>query len=852
MIQDYERQRRIESYFQEALDAAPGQRASVVARLCGGDRELEAAVEELLRHHDEGGTSAPMDPGRVLGPVAEPTAPVPGAAREATTADFVGRTIGPFRLIRELGSGGMGRVFLAERVDLPRRVALKLVREPLASPERTSRFELEQRVLARLEHPAIAQLFDAGVTEDGAPWFAMEFVEGAPITAYCDRGRLTVDARIRLVLSVLDAVQYSHARLIVHRDLKPSNILVAAGGMPKLVDFGIAKLLDDQEDPGLTRTGLLMLTPSYAAPEQFAGGPVTTATDVYQIGAVLYELLTGATPFETGGRSLSEIERDIRTIEPKPPSSRVTEARTASERGTSPDRLRRRLRGDLDHIVAKALEKDPARRYASAADMAEDLRLFLAHEPVAARAQTPLERSRRFLRRHRVAAGVAAALLIYAATASIGLVRISAERDRAQREADTATRVSDFLVGVFAAADPSDTTTGDPTALGLVDRGAARAEADLADEPAMLASMQEVLGRVYHELGRDDQAGDLLSKSLETRRRLFGDDAIQVASAKHHLAQVLWATGDLAGADTLVRGSLAVNRRLLGERSERVFENLNDLATIQHVQGDLDGAETTLRELITLVREAHPEGYPWSGLWLNNLANIYNDQGRFAEAESTMRLALVSDRQVLAEPHPNIALRLDNLAAMSGRNGRHAESLDLARQALAQYAQIYPGPHPDVPYALTNLGRAALALGNVALADSAQRAALGMREALYPGRHPDMVPGYRAYGEYLLDRGRPAEATRYFERWRDLAAELYGQEHFLFGTAIWRLALSAEALGRLDEAERLFRRGLSIHVASLGSDHTGVQSERRYLEEFLRGRGKVAEAEALASPAPPG
>jgi serine/threonine-protein kinase len=463
MIQDYERQRRIESYFQEALDAAPGQRASVVARLCGGDRELEAAVEELLRHHDEGGTSAPMDPGRVLGPVAEPTAPVPGAAREATTADFVGRTIGPFRLIRELGSGGMGRVFLAERVDLPRRVALKLVREPLASPERTSRFELEQRVLARLEHPAIAQLFDAGVTEDGAPWFAMEFVEGAPITAYCDRGRLTVDARIRLVLSVLDAVQYSHARLIVHRDLKPSNILVAAGGMPKLVDFGIAKLLDDQEDPGLTRTGLLMLTPSYAAPEQFAGGPVTTATDVYQIGAVLYELLTGATPFETGGRSLSEIERDIRTIEPKPPSSRVTEARTASERGTSPDRLRRRLRGDLDHIVAKALEKDPARRYASAADMAEDLRLFLAHEPVAARAQTPLERSRRFLRRHRVAAGVAAALLIYAATASIGLVRISAERDRAQREADTATRVSDFLVGVFAAADPSDTTTGDPS-----------------------------------------------------------------------------------------------------------------------------------------------------------------------------------------------------------------------------------------------------------------------------------------------------------------------------------------------------------------------------------------------------
>jgi len=852
MSQDYERQRRIESIFQEALDAALDERASLVARLCGDDRGLEAAVDDLLRHDQGGGASALIDLSPVLDPAHGPTAPATGAAGADDTARLEGRAIGPYRLIREVGSGGMGRVFLAERMDMPRRVALKLVREPLASPDRTRRFEFEQRVLARLEHPAIAQLFDAGVTEDGTAWFAMEYVEGAPITAHCDRARLTVDARLRLMLTVLDAVQYSHARLIVHRDLKPSNILVPEGGSPKLVDFGIAKLLDDQEDPGLTRTGLLMLTPAYAAPEQFSGGPVTTATDVYQIGALLYELLTGAPPFETGGRSLSEIERDIRTIEPKPPSSRVTEARTASERGTSPDRLRRRLRGDLDHVLAKALEKDPARRYASVAAMADDLRRFLAHESVAARAQTPLERGRRFLLRHKIGVGVAAGLLIYAATASIGLVRISAERDRAQREADTATRVSDFLVGVFAAADPSDTTTGDPTALELVDRGATRAETDLADEPAMQASMQEVLGRVYHALGRETPAGDLLSKSLATRRRLFGDDAIQVASSKHHLAQVLWATGDLQGADSLVRASLEVRRRLLGEKSEQYWEDLNDLATIQHVQGDLGSAEATLRELIGQVQEAHPEGFPWSGLWLNNLANVYNDQGRFAEAESTMRLALESDRLVFEQPHPRIALRLDNLAAMAERNGRHAESLDLARQALAQYAQVYPGPHPDIPYALTNLGRAALALGDVALADSAQRAAMEMREALYPGPHPDMVPGYRAYGEYLLGRGKPDEAARYFERWRDLAAQLYGEDHFLFGTALWRLGQAREALGRMDEAERLFRRGLSIHVASLGTDHPGVQDERRHLTEFLRGRGKVAEAEALASPSPPG
>jgi tetratricopeptide (TPR) repeat protein/predicted Ser/Thr protein kinase len=840
-----ERRQRIESIFQEALDAAPDAREALLDARCGHDAALRCEVETLIAHYESAQESfpfealtAPSDRRRLVeSSIIAPTEP----------ETVAGRRIGPYRLIREIGIGGMARVYLAEREDLPRRVAIKLAREPLASPERAQRFRFEQWILAGLEHPAIAQLYDAGVTEDGTPYFAMEYVEGEPLDSYCDRRHLDIEKRIELMLQVLEPVQHFHEHLVIHRDLKPSNILVTKEGQPKLLDFGIAKLLSADRDSELTRMGLQAFSPAYAAPEQLRSQPVTTATDVYQLGIILYKLMSGALPYDLQGRNLAEISRIVLEREPQPASARVSAA-AAAERGTTPDRLRRRLRGDLDHIMAMALEKNPTRRYPSAHALATDLRNFLDHLPLVARPATAPARARKFVMRHKLGVGVAAALFLYAATATLGLVRIGAERDRARREADTATRVSDFLVEVFAAADPGDTTTATP--LQLVDRGAARAEEDLVGEPVILASMQEVLGRVYHNLGRDERAEDLLRKSLAARGRLLASDAVEMGDTKHYLAQVMWSTGDLAAADTLVQQALEIRRRAYGEKSDQYWEGLSDLATIRQATGDLDEAERILRELIADARRTHPEGYPWLGPWLNNLANVYMDQGRRDEAEAMMRQALESDRQVLPEPHPDIALRLSNLSTMAAHAGRYEESLKLAEEALAEYQAIYDGPHPDIPYALTNLGNAALELGNIARADSAQQAALAMREELFPPDHIGLMNGCRAYGEYLVKSGRYREALPYLERWRDLALKILGEEHYSFGLALWTLGVAFENLGQEDQAESHLRRGLAIHRRVLAESHPRVTKERYHLVEFLRSHGKPLDAVASEAVSP--
>ncbi len=845
---DQERRRRIEAIFQELLDAAPAERDALLQSRCGDDAALRREVQTLIGHYES--VPETMEAGLPPRPIREKLGgspvghdlPAPRAATDPE--DVAGRRVGPYQLEREIGRGGMGRVFLATREDLPKRVAVKLVRESFASPERTQRFLFEQWVLAGLEHPAIAQLYDAGVADDGTPYFAMEYVDGEAIGTYCDHHRLSVDARLSLILEVVDAVRYCHAHLIIHRDIKPSNIVVTETGDPKLLDFGIAKLLKEDLESELTHSGLLVLSPAYAAPEQFGAEPATTATDVYQLGAVLYELLSGKTPFETEGKSLAEVSQIVRDTEPPPPSTRVTPD-AAATRSTTTDKLRRKLRGDLDHLVAKALEKEPGRRYGSVAALASDLRRFLEDQPLEARAPTPIERASKFVLRHKLATGIAAALLLYAATATYGVLRISAERDRAQREAATATRVSDFMVGVFGAADPHATSAADATALQLVERGVTLAREELAGEPAVLAAMQEALGLVYYYLGHDDTAGELLRESLDTRLRLFGDDAVEVASSKLILAKVLWATGDFAGADSLVQESIEVQKREYGERSEGYLTGLNDLATIKQSQGDLAGAEQLLQELIQLERDAHPEGYAGTRGSLNNLANIYYAQGRFEEAELTMREALENDRQVLVEPHPKIALRLNNLAAMARRAGRHTEALELAEQALAGWEQVYPGPHPDIPYALTNIGNAALALGDTAHADSAHHAALAMRMELFDENHAGLVAGHQAYAEHLLRSGRRGEAQPHIERWRDLAARIYGEEHSLFGEALWALGLAHEALGELDAAEAALRRGLAILSAALDEDHPEVEERQTHFVEFLGRQGAPADAKGM-------
>lgn len=845
--------KRIERVFYEAIEHDVSEWPALLDEACGDDPELRREVEALLAHSTR--------TGHLFDFVDTPRALAEDLLARSAMPIVSGRSVGPYRLEREIGSGGMGRVFLAEREDLPKRVALKLVREPLASPDRSHRFRLEQRVLAGLEHPHIAQLLDAGVTEDGSPWFAMEYVDGESISTFCDHMRQTVEQRLRLFLDVCSAVRYAHANLVVHRDIKPSNVMVTRDGRPKLLDFGVAKLLDSTGADELTRTGLRVFTPAYAAPEQLTGGRISTATDVYQLGGLLYELLVGRPPLDLAGKSPGEAERIVREQEPIAPSAAITREATVSKpdgsveplppaeigtnRSTTAERLRRGLEGDIDNVVLKALEKEAERRYGSVDALASDIERFLEGRPVLARASTAAYRGKKFLLRHKAAAGIALLVVGYAVTATLSAMGIARERDRAEREAATAMRVSDFLLDVFTRADPTDTVPGEATALELVNRGAAQVNDELSGQPEIQAAMQEVLGNVYHEFGRDEEAEPLLRAALATRLDLFGAGSPEVASAQHYLAQVLWSKGDLEGADTLNQQALDVRRRLLDEGDEKLWETLNNLGTVRQFQGRLEEADQMIADVVRMVQSSHPDGHALLGGYLSNLANVRSARGDYAGAQAMMQKALENDRRFFPADHPYIALRFDNLAYMAFRAEAFDDALEQAEEALAMYWRVYDAPHPDMPYAMATIADASLALGDTARADSMHLAALAMRQSLLGPDHPDLYVSYRDLGRYLLRTDRAAEAEAYFQEALRLARETRGEEHESYATALWNLGRVREQLDDPERAEALMRQAHAIHVEALGEDHPVVADEREHLIEFLRQSGRFEEAEAL-------
>ncbi|HZF68140.1 MAG TPA: serine/threonine-protein kinase, partial [Gemmatirosa sp.] len=572
-----ERYRQVQVVFAEAAAHATADRAAALEAACGGDAELRAEVESLL--------AADADAAPLLGATLSELAAVLTGAPADAAPGFEGRTIGPYRVVREIGRGGMGTVYLAERADVRMRVALKLVRDPLAAPERVGRFLLERRVLARLDHPHIARLLDAGVTEAGTPWFAMELVDGEPIDRACDTRRLTLPERLALFEKVCEAVQYAHERLVVHRDLKPSNILVAANGDVKLLDFGIAKLLDDADgdDDGGTRTqtGVRLLTPSYAAPEQLRGEPVTTATDVYALGVVLYELLAGRRPHERRGA------RGACAPAPTRPSAVVSHG--AATRGTTTSRFARQLRGDLDTVVLKALADEPARRYASAQQLLDDLRNYRAGRPVAARPDTRSYRARRFVSRNRGAVGALTALLLVLASVAgvtsyqhAALVR---ERDRAREEAARGRRGATFFGELLMAATPAGIGPNG-TVSDLLDLGTGRADT-LAGDPELRAWMLTALGFAYLDRGAYAQARAPLESALTAKRRLHAGDHVDVGQSLMALGRLLAEQGDLPAAERLLREQVAMDRRLPGDGQTDLVKGLTMLGSVLHARGDV-------------------------------------------------------------------------------------------------------------------------------------------------------------------------------------------------------------------------------------------------------------------------
>jgi eukaryotic-like serine/threonine-protein kinase len=735
-----------------------------------------------------------------------------------------GDRIGPYRVLRTLGVGGMGEVFLAERADaeFEQQVAIKVVYGGAVARGVQSRLKIERQILAQLDHPNIAHLLDGGSLPDGTAYIVMEYIDGIPIDAYCDSNRLDIVARLKLFQIVCAAVHYAHQNLIVHRDLKPSNILVTAAGVPKLLDFGIAKLLDERQAGHhtltVTHADIRIMTPDHASPEQVRGQAITTSSDVYVLGVLLYRLLTGTGPFFIPSMRLTDIERAICEKDPLLPSHAVNVVDSpeacgiADARGAGAHRLRRILRGDLDNIVIMAMRKEPERRYASAQQMASDIQRYLEGKPVIARRDTMSYRTTKFVRRHwlPVAASASVIFLIiaFAATTYEQSLRIAAERDRvaeqramAERERTRAEEVSSFLVNLFKLSDPQENRGNQVTARELLDSGAKRLRAGLQDQPATKAALLSTVGAVYDSLGQYKEALPILTESLTLQPR--SRDKSRIATLLE-LGSAHSGSGDLNGAESPLQEALHLSQDEFGAASQESGRSLWALGVLRFRQGRFTDAKELYNRSLDILETTSAPATDVSAL-LDDLAQVYRSEQQWALAKQTYERALEVDRRVLGDDHPRVAMRLNNLAVV-------AQNID-----------------------------------DLKLAESLFRDAIRRDERAYGDQHPETGLARGNYGLLLWREGRLAEAEPLLRSAFDVVLKLYGPNNYNVAYARVSLAMLLHDKGDLPAAEDEFRQALAVYDKSLPADHQYRASALMHFARLLVDRGKPDEALAKSN-----
>ena len=810
---DAERWERIATVFDRARSVSGDERAALLDAMCGSDRTVRGEVEAMLSAHERGTLLTER--------------------RVAAESLATGALVGPYRIVSPIGSGGMGDVYRAERVDHMYRqsVALKVLRPGHGTAELVRRFRIEREALARLAHPGIARILDGGVLDDGRPYIVLELVDGEPITAYCESRSLGMRERLALFVRVAEVVQFAHGRLVVHRDIKPSNILVTDDGAPRLLDFGIAKLLDVDDDTSLrleTAPDVRLLTPEYAAPEQIRGEPPTTATDVYALGVLLFELLAGARPFR-GGRGSAALEQAI-LHEPAPSPSAVAGPRVA-----------RTLRGDLDRIVLMALRKEPDRRYVSAAQFAEDVERWLAGRPVHARPDSVRYRVAKFVGRNRAlvvaGAALAALLVAFGVTATVQARRVARERDRAERERVAAEDVLGILTGLFERGNPATHPGGDTLRVTSLLDDAERAVDSLRDDPARRAATWRAVARMRAARGEYARAIDLLGRARAARLAQYGPDDADAARMRHDIATITVAYRGETAAHPLLDSSLTELRRLLGEEHEDVRAATSDLLA---ATSDSVAARALLARLTDLERRA-PSRDPVA------LANQLNARGsqrfgakRYDEAAALFEASRDLLRRVRPPTDDDARTVQRNLAAALSAGGHYARAESLQRADVALEDRLRGGADTRA------ITREALALTLVAegRADSAEareREALRLfRAGLAPG-HWRVWSAQRNLAFIVRGRGRDAEGLALLDSAIALAAA--GPDSVLSGGYL--LAQRAPlllSLGRTDDAART----LAAAERRLGASPAVTREHRADVERYggmvLLARGDAASA----------
>ncbi len=837
-------------------DLPEEQRGARLDAACGADADLRREVEALLSASSH-----------ALAFLRSP--PVRGDARgpdEADSGVHGERRIGPYRLLEAIASGGMGTVYRAERADeqFRKEVAIKLIRRGLIDEQSRRRFRLERQALALLEHPNIARLLDGGVTNDGDLYIVMEFVRGQPIDVYCDAQRLGIAGRIRLFLRVCAAVQHAHRNLVIHRDLKPSNILVTDDGEPKLLDFGIAKLLQPESAaPAETLTLQLALTPAYASPEQIRGMPATTATDVYSLGMVLYELLTGHRPYRTEGRPLRDVERTVLETEPLPPSSAVwrvdelpadatgptrwlTPQSVSATRESTPQRLSRRLRGDLDNIVLTALRKEPLRRYAAIGPFADDLAAYLEHRPVTARRDTVLYRARKFTRRHTVVVVASVFVLAAVLVAVVGITRearvAERQRDEALRATAQAQTVVAFLEDMITSVRPG-ASGQDVRVREVLDAAARRMEDDLEVEPEVKASLHGTIGRAYSALGMYAESEAHLRAALELSRTALGEQSLEVILRMDDLGDLLYGKGELDEAEALLRPALERARERLGNEHPTTTHIKTDLAEVLAEHRDLAEAERLFGEVLATRRKELGDTHLDVAESLNRLAGVAERRGDYDTAARHLAEALRIHRALLDSRSPMIIESVIGLARALHNNGDDeaaapllAEAVPYVRRALAMHRRMLGDDHVMTNVLMNELGELLAVQGELEGAEQLFREALSYclaraadeNQATPRVRHNTAMLQHNL-AMVLKERGRLDEAETLLRAALETRETSLGPDDLTVGDTLMQLAIVTELRGESEQAAVMMHKALRILEQRLGPGHPLVIEAQAHL-----------------------
>jgi serine/threonine-protein kinase len=835
---DAARWQRVSAIFDRVADVPVTQRRALLDELCGADAGIRRDVEHLLAADESGGRfDSRVDAAR-------------GEAAMSWTSNDDRETahtrVGPWRVLRELGRGGMGVVLLAERADgqFEQRAALKIIKRGMDSDAVQARFLRERQILARLEHPHIARLLDGGIADDGRPYFAMEYIDGEPLLRYAAQCELSVEKRIGLFCDICAAVQFAHGQLVIHRDIKPSNILVNTDGEAKLLDFGIAKLLDDSHG-GATQTVDVQhrpLTPAYAAPEQLRGDPVSTATDIYSLGVVLFELLTGKRPYDLrddADRDAARHAFDSTTTVPLP--SRVAD-------DTAPVSARH-LRGDLDTIVVTAMRRDPSRRYATADALARDLQRYLTGRPISARRDSVGYRFHKFVDRHR--AGVAAAAFGIVALVAALVFAVWQAHEKSQ-QALVSQQVTQFLVGIFRGADPSVSRGSNATAKDLLDQGTERLRSDANVEPNVRARLLATIAVTYGDLGLYERALSLAEQSLSLRRSIGAPD-IDIADSLDALGRIDRLKADFAKAEPALREAVAIRRAELAKDDPLLIESLDNLGNVLSDKGDFQAAEGVFREAHQLAERHFGNQAPETARYLDDYAQDLDNLGRRQEAEALLRRAMQIRETRLGPDDPDLAISLINLGTFLDSEGNYAEAIPMIERADKIRHRVYGAEHPLTAAAEIALAGVYLSVDRTDDAQKLTEHAIGVFRRDLPDDHPKISEALNMLGVLHVARRDYAAAAPVMRETVQRFRRTLGVDHPNTLTAennlafvLTRADLPGEAEALLHEvlANRRRDNGQPMFATAYENLGSALTAQHNYTQAVQAGRSALEEARA--------